>query len=57
MTKRTRHNPVAKHAHKFNKSAVHRDRTKYTRKEKHPVDENRSQRHNVTDNQGDTPNA
>ena len=28
-------NIVAKHAHKFNKSLVHRDKTKYTRKEKH----------------------
>jgi hypothetical protein len=29
-----RNNLVAKHARKFNKPAVHRDRTKYTRKGK-----------------------
>ena len=33
--KKPRVNPVAKHAHKFNKPMVHKDRTKYTRKEKH----------------------
>jgi len=33
--KRNRTNPVAKHAHKFNRAAVHRDRTKYERKAKH----------------------
>ncbi len=33
--KKPRVNPVAKHAHKFNKPMVHRDKTKYQRKEKH----------------------
>lgn len=28
-------NPVAKHAGKFNKSLVHKDRSKYARKNKH----------------------
>ena len=28
-------NPVAKHINRFNKPATHRDRTKYSRKEKH----------------------
>jgi hypothetical protein len=32
---RPRFNPVAKHAHKFNKQVVHRDKTKYNRKPKH----------------------
>lgn len=32
---RPRFNPVAKHAPKFNKGGVHRDKTKYTRKGKH----------------------
>jgi len=33
--KTTKANPVAKYCRKFNKSVVHRDRTKYTRKTKH----------------------
>jgi len=30
-----KNNPVAKYADRFNKAAVHRDKTKYNRKEKH----------------------
>lgn len=32
--KKIKHNPVAKHAPKFNKAQVHKDKTKYERKEK-----------------------
>ncbi|MGB1883595.1 MAG: DUF7230 family protein [Gammaproteobacteria bacterium] len=31
-----RANPVAKHAHQFNKAQAFRDRTKYRRRGKHP---------------------
>tara|TARA_R110002110_G_scaffold147129_2_gene337433 strand:+ start:145111 stop:145260 length:150 start_codon:yes stop_codon:yes gene_type:complete len=36
--KKPKHNPVAKHAGKFNKATVHQDKTKYTRKNKHQQD-------------------
>tara|TARA_R110000772_G_scaffold14417_11_gene41687 strand:+ start:2305 stop:2436 length:132 start_codon:yes stop_codon:yes gene_type:complete len=32
--KKIKHNPVAKHAPKFNKAQVHKDKTKYDRKNK-----------------------
>jgi len=32
IEKKSKHNPVAKYARKFNKAAVHTDRTKYNRK-------------------------
>jgi hypothetical protein len=33
--KKTRHNPVAKYARKFNKHQVHADKSKYNRKNKY----------------------
>jgi hypothetical protein len=33
--KTERRNPVARHGRRFNRAAVHRDRTRYTRKAKH----------------------
>jgi hypothetical protein len=32
---RLAHNPVAKFASRYNRSGVHKDKTKYSRKEKH----------------------
>jgi len=34
MKKNTRRNPVARFAGKFNKAVTHKDRTKYSRKDK-----------------------
>lgn len=33
--KTPKRNPVARHAHRFNRSGAFRDRTKYTRRAKH----------------------
>lgn len=35
MAKKTTHNPVAKHAHRFNRCARHKDATQYCRNDKH----------------------
>lgn len=35
MAKKTTHNPVAKHAHRFNRCARHKDATTYRRNDKH----------------------
>lgn len=35
MAKKTTHNPVAKHAHRFNRCARHKDATQYRRNDKH----------------------
>jgi hypothetical protein len=36
---RRRSNPVAKHAHRFNKTQVFDDKSRYRRKAKHPTQE------------------
>jgi hypothetical protein len=38
IEKKIKHNPVAKYARKYNKAAIHKDRTKYSRKPKHQSD-------------------